>query len=91
MASVLGARGQLVIEKPIRDSLGLEPGYISTQRLVDDRVEIRFYPPEHRRSLLGVLGSWATRSLEPDDWHEVREKAWADSASDLRPSEDGSG
>ena len=30
----------MVIAKPIRDSLGLAPGWISIQRLVDDHVEL---------------------------------------------------
>ena len=37
---VVGKEGQVVIAKPIRDSLGLAPGWISIQRLVDDHVEL---------------------------------------------------
>ncbi|MCB1034580.1 MAG: hypothetical protein KDD47_12185 [Acidobacteria bacterium] len=34
---------------------------------------------EQERSLKGILGSPAQRPLRPEDWQEVREKAWADS------------
>jgi bifunctional DNA-binding transcriptional regulator/antitoxin component of YhaV-PrlF toxin-antitoxin module len=88
MASVLGAKGQVVIEKPIRDALALEPGAVSVQKLVGDHVEIYFLPPEHNRSLAGVLKPWVSRSLDPEKWQEVREKAWADSISAEQPDEE---
>ncbi|MEA3336285.1 MAG: AbrB/MazE/SpoVT family DNA-binding domain-containing protein [Chloroflexota bacterium] len=77
MPSVVGQRGQIVIEKPIRDALGLEPGYLAVQRLVADHVELHFYPPEHEESLRGVLASKAKRSVPPEKWAEVREEAWS--------------
>ena len=82
MASVLGAKGQVVIEKPLRDALGLAPGYVSTQKLVNNHIEIHFFPPEHDRSLRGILASSITRSLDPGKWQEVRARAWADAGSD---------
>lgn len=82
MSSVLGSKGQVVIEKSLRDALGLEPGFVSSQRLVGDHVEIYFHPPEHDRSLRGVLAPSVRRSLDPERWQEVRAKAWADAASE---------
>jgi AbrB family looped-hinge helix DNA binding protein len=32
MATKVGAKGQVVIEKAIRDSLGIEPGSLAIQR-----------------------------------------------------------
>src|SRR5579863_5670176 len=55
MTNIVGEKGQVVIEKPIREALGILPGSTAVQELRDDHVEIRFYPPEHRRSLRGVL------------------------------------
>ncbi len=77
MTSVVGQRGQIVIEKPLRDALGLQPGYIALQRLVDDHVEVYFYPPEHAESLRGMLSGQTERSVPPEHWSEVREEAWS--------------
>ena len=77
MSNVLGAKGQIVIEKAIRESLGLEAGYVAVQRLVEDHVEIHFYPAEHNRSLFGALAPYVTKSLPQEQWPEIREQAWA--------------
>ena len=80
MANVVGEKGQLVIEKPIREALGVEPGFVSVQTLVEDHVEIRFFPPEHRRSLRGILAGATRRHVSPEDWDKARQEAW-DAAS----------
>lgn len=77
MGHLVGEKGQVVIEKPIRDALGIEPGFVAVQSVVDDHVEIRFYPPEHRRSLRGRLARFATRSVPEEEWAQAREQAWA--------------
>ena len=75
MANVVGDKGQLVIEKPIREALGIGPGFVSVQTLVEDHVEIRFFPPEHRRSLRGVLAGAIRRHVPPEDWEKARQDA----------------
>jgi AbrB family looped-hinge helix DNA binding protein len=85
MPSVIGQRGQIVIEKPIRDALGLQPGYVAVQRLVGDHVELRFYPPEHAESLRGLLADQARRSVPAEAWAEAAEEAWS---SALRSEQD---
>jgi len=82
MAHTVGDKGQVVIEKPLRDALGVQPGFITVQSLVGDHVEIRFYPPEHSRSLRGVLAKYARHSISPEDWQAAREQAWADAVSE---------
>ncbi len=77
MPSVVGQRGQIVIEKSIRDALGLESGYLAVQRLVDDHVELFFYPPEHEDSLRGVLSSQTKRTVPPEKWPEASMQAWS--------------
>src|SRR5262245_25771101 len=77
MPSVVGEKGQIVIEKPIRDALGVRPGAVSVQTLVGDHVEVRFFPPEHDRSLRGVLAHAVKRSVPPAEWEEARREAWA--------------
>ena len=78
MPSVVGQKGQVVIEKPLRDALGLRPGYIAVQRLVGDHVELHFHPPEHNESLRGVLAGRGIRSHSEEEWAEIREQAWVE-------------
>ena len=81
MADVVGPKGQVVIAKEIRDCLGIEPGWIALQRLVDDHVELYLLPPEHRRSLKGSLAMYIQAHLGPgEEWGKTREAAWADAA-----------
>jgi bifunctional DNA-binding transcriptional regulator/antitoxin component of YhaV-PrlF toxin-antitoxin module len=77
MSSVVGQKGQIVIEKPIRDALRLEPGHLAIQRLVSDHVEIYFYPPEHEESLRGVLADRVKRTAHAEEWSEAQEEAWS--------------
>lgn len=57
MANRVWANGEVVIEKSIRDALGVKPGWLAIQQLVEGRVEIYFVPPEHNDSLYGVMAS----------------------------------
>ena len=82
MANKVGTKGQLVIEKRIRDQLGIEPGSLAIQRIVDDHVEIYFLPAEHRRSLRGSLAPYINRPRGDVDWAEVRDEAWAAAAEE---------
>ncbi len=78
MANRVGPKGQVVIEKAIRDRLGVQPGWIALQRLVDGRVEISFLPPEHTASLAGILDPYTNVKIPPGNaWRLAREKAWA--------------
>ena len=77
MANIVGPKGQVVIAKQIRDQLGVEPGWISLQRVVDDHVELYFLPPEHRRSLKGSLAKHTSvRVTCGDEWDRTREASW---------------
>ncbi|HLX10330.1 MAG TPA: AbrB/MazE/SpoVT family DNA-binding domain-containing protein [Thermoanaerobaculia bacterium] len=76
MTNIVGEKGQVVIEKPIREALGILPGSTAVQELRDDHVEIRFYPPEHRRSLRGVLAGRIGGSVPAGTWGRQREAAW---------------
>ena len=80
MNYTVGAKGQVVIEKAIREALGVDAGYIADQKLVDDHVEIHFYTPEHTRSLPGILAEYTTVAIEPEDWPAAVEAAWAAAA-----------
>jgi bifunctional DNA-binding transcriptional regulator/antitoxin component of YhaV-PrlF toxin-antitoxin module len=80
MPHLVGAKGQVVIDKAIRDALGIMPGALAVQRLVRDHVEIRFLRGEHRRSLRGALAKSAKRRVLRRDWKAAREEAWAEAA-----------
>ncbi len=80
MAAKLGPKGQVVIEKKIREQLGVEPGALAIQRLVGDHVEIRFAPPAHRQSLKGILRPLVSRSIPPEEWSGATENAWQEAA-----------
>lgn len=81
MAHKVGPKGQIVIAKEIRDRLGVRPGWVALQRVVDDHVEIYFLPPEHRESLLGSLAAHTKITIAPgEEWDRAREQAWGEAA-----------
>ncbi len=77
----LGQKGQIVIEQAIRETLGLEPGYVAVQKLVGDHVEIYFYPPEQPNSVRGLLADQSKRTVSSEEWALARENAWAEASS----------
>ena len=83
MANKVGPKGQLVIEKVIRDSLGVKPGWVAVQLLVDDHVQIHFVPPEHDESVAGALVDYAKPELNAGDGlQRAREQAWTQAAEE---------
>ena len=81
MAHVVGHKGQVVIAKEIRDSLGIAPGWVALQRIVDDHVEIRFLPPEHRESLKGSLAPYIRHHIPSSaEFADAKEGAWHSAA-----------
>lgn len=81
MPTLVGLKGQVVIEKEIRDKLGIGPGAIAIQTLVGDRVEIQFIPPMHTESLFGVLAPHVRREASTQSWAEVKRRAWQAAAN----------
>lgn len=83
MRHIVGAKGQVVIEKEIRDRLGIEPGWTTVQHIVDDHVEIYFVPPRHSRSLASILAPYAlVRIPDEEAMHAAIERAHEEEASD---------
>ena len=81
MSHVVGTKGQVVIAKEIREQLGVEPGWIALQRVVDDHLEVCFLPPDDKRSLKGSLSQHAKVRLSPGKrWDKARETAWVAAA-----------
>jgi AbrB family looped-hinge helix DNA binding protein len=77
MAYTVGTKGQVVIAKEIRETLGVKPGWIAVQRLAGDHVEIYLIPPEHRDSLKGTLKGHIKTAVKPGkEWDRARDLAW---------------
>ena len=75
MASTVGERGQITIEKAVREELGVYAGDYAVQRVEDGKVIIEFVPGPHRRSLAGVLRDKVTRWPHDEDWTVLRDAA----------------
>lgn len=78
MANKVGPKGQVVISKPTRDRLGIQPGWVALETVVGDHVELRFVPPPHDRSLQGSLAGSIRRV--PSSLSQARETAWVRAA-----------
>jgi hypothetical protein len=55
VSSQVSERGQITIDRAIRDQLGIRPGMTAYQRVVAGRLEVIFLPAPHRDSLYGAL------------------------------------
>ena len=56
---------------------------VAVQRLVEDRVEIYFLPPEHGESLKGGLAQYVSVHIPAvEAWDEARRTAWEAAAHD---------
>ncbi len=89
MGSRVGERGQVTIEKAIREQLGVYAGDQAVQRVEDGRVVIEFIPAPHDRSLLGVLKDKVRRWPEDEsDFAAIRESAWETPDPDRLPPVD---
>jgi bifunctional DNA-binding transcriptional regulator/antitoxin component of YhaV-PrlF toxin-antitoxin module len=65
----VGERGQITIERAIRERLGIRPKDVAVQRVEDGRLVVEFVRPHepHMRSLAGILGPSPKQPLEPLD------------------------
>lgn len=81
MAAVVGTKGQVVIDKAIRDRLGISPGWRACQTLDEGYVKIYFRPPPHSRSLPGIprehITPDAAERLTQMSWAEIEDEGWA--------------
>ena len=77
MSSKVGERGQITIEKAIREELAIYAGDETVQRVEDGRIVIEVVPGRHRRSLAGRLRDKVGRRPEDESWDRLRAAAWA--------------
>ena len=84
MASRVGERGQITIEKAIREELGIYAGDEAVQRIEDGRIVVEVVPGRHRRSLAGTLKSKVSRRPDDESWEALRRAAWETADPDRR-------
>ena len=85
MSSRVGERGQITIEKSIREELAIYAGDEAVQRVEDGRIIIEVIPGRHRRSLAGSLRTKVGRKPADESWDALREAAWQTPDPDRRP------
>jgi AbrB family looped-hinge helix DNA binding protein len=85
MSSRVGERGQITIEKSIREELAIYAGDEAVQRVEDGRIIIEVIPGRHRRSLAGSLRSKVGRRPADESWDALREAAWQTPDPGRRP------
>jgi AbrB family looped-hinge helix DNA binding protein len=76
VTSRVGERGQITIEKAIREELAIYAGDETIQRVEDGRIVIEVVPGRHRRSLAGSLRDKVGRKPSDEAWEALREAAW---------------
>jgi AbrB family looped-hinge helix DNA binding protein len=76
MTSRVGERGQITIEKAIREQMGIYAGDEAVQRIEDGRIVIEVVPGRHRRSLAGALRERTTKVPPDEAWTKLRQAAW---------------
>ena len=84
MPSRVGERGQITIEKAIREELGVHAGDEAVQRVEDGRIVIEIVPARHRRSLAGALKDKISRVPADESWEALRQAADATPDPDRR-------
>ena len=77
MSTLVGTKGQVTIERDIRDALGIRPGWRALQRMENGHVVLEFLPPPHQRSLAGILTDATTvRIPSTEQLEDEIDRAW---------------
>jgi AbrB family looped-hinge helix DNA binding protein len=76
VGSRVGERGQITIEKAIREELAICAGDETVQRVENGRIVIELVPGRHRRSLAGSLRDKVGREPADETWEALRDAAW---------------
>jgi AbrB family looped-hinge helix DNA binding protein len=85
MTSRVGERGQITIEKSIREELGIYAGDETVQRVENGRIVIEVVPGRHRRSMAGSLKEKVGRRPSDESWEALRRAAWETADPDRLP------
>lgn len=86
----VGERGQITIERAIRERLGIKAKDIAVQRVEDGRLVVEFIRPHeaHMRSLAGILGPSPQRPREPLEMDEAVSRGIAEEWLDYLTKEE---
>jgi AbrB family looped-hinge helix DNA binding protein len=76
MTSRVGRRGQITIDKVIREELDIRAGAVTVQRVEEGRIVIAVIPGRHRRSVAGSLRDKVGRTPPDESWPILRQAAW---------------
>lgn len=84
MAGKVGAKGNIVIDKAIRDRFGIQPGWEAVQIAREGHVEIYFLPPATPGMSAGILRRDKPKAdLQNEDaFHEATEQAMTAAAAE---------
>jgi AbrB family looped-hinge helix DNA binding protein len=85
VSSRVGDRGQITIEKAIREDLGIYAGDEAVQRVENGRIVIDVVPGRHRRSLAGSLRKKVGRRPDDESWEALRAASWETVDPDRQP------
>ena len=85
MTSRVGERGQITIEKAIREQLAIYAGDEAVQRVENGRIVIEIVPGRHARSLAGALAADVQRQPPDETWEALRQAAWETPDPDRGP------
>jgi hypothetical protein len=72
MKSTVSRDGRITIDQRARRALGVQPGMVAVQLLVQGHLEVHFIPPEHDESLFGVLAVPPGTEIPP--WDVIEER-----------------
>jgi bifunctional DNA-binding transcriptional regulator/antitoxin component of YhaV-PrlF toxin-antitoxin module len=69
--SVVGSKGQIVIDKVLRDRLGVAAGWRTRQSTEANRLVVEFLPPVHSDSLAGCLAPHMRPGVAPASEEDI--------------------
>ncbi|MBF8290930.1 MAG: hypothetical protein HW391_1898 [Chloroflexi bacterium] len=95
LGTSVGERGQITIEREIREKLGIRPKDLAVQRVENGTLVVEFVRPyePHMRSLAGILGPSPRHPREPLDIDEAVAagiaEEWRQYVADEVPADEG--
>jgi bifunctional DNA-binding transcriptional regulator/antitoxin component of YhaV-PrlF toxin-antitoxin module len=90
MASEVSELGQITLDREVQEELGVEPGMIAYQRVVDGHLEVFFLPAPHNESLFDVFHREGQKPIgvTGEEIEEIVREAVAEKYARLRDSDD---
>ncbi len=80
MSSKVSRDYRITIDRAVREQLGVRPGMVAVQQVLEGQLVVTFIPAPHRKSLVGILGRAPRNADLP--YEQVRELAEISIAED---------